>query len=73
MATWDELGDEEDSDREAEEANLALMALTLSNLEFEPGSSSESDEGGEVYSYVSFYDLIHDFMSHCQDNAHEGC
>lgn len=34
METWDELGDEEDSDKEVEEANLALMALTLFDLEF---------------------------------------
>lgn len=44
METWDELDDEEDSDREAEEANLTLIALTLSDTKYESGSGSKSDE-----------------------------
>lgn len=31
IETWDELDNEEDSDKEVEEANLALMAHTLSD------------------------------------------
>lgn len=44
METWDESVDEKDSDREVKEVNLALMALTLSDLESELGSSFEFDE-----------------------------
>lgn len=69
METWDELNDREDSDREAEEANLAMMALTLSDLEFESGSGSESDENDQVYSNLSWSNLIHDFMSLFQDQT----
>lgn len=69
METWDELGDEEDSDREAEEANLVLIALTLSDSESRPGSGFESDEEYEVYSNLYCSDIIHDFMSHCQDKT----
>lgn len=72
MATWDELGDEEYSDREAEEANLALMALILSDSEFGSGYESESDEEDEVYSNISRYYIIHDFMSHCQVKTRQG-
>ena len=67
METWDELHDEEDSDREAEEAGLALMDLTLSNLESESGSRSESDEKDRVYCNLYCSNLIHDSMSLCQD------
>lgn len=69
MATWDELNNEKDSDREVEETNLALLALTLSNSESESGSSSESDEEDMVYSNLSWFDLIHDSMSLCQGQA----
>lgn len=44
MATWDELVDEKDSDREVKEVNHTLMALTLSDSESDSGSGSESDE-----------------------------
>lgn len=69
MATWDELDDEEDSDIEAEEVNLVLMAFTLSDSESELGSGFESDEKDEVYSNLSCYNLIHDLMIRCQDQA----
>lgn len=65
--TWDELDDEEHSDREAEEANHALMALTLSDSEAKSGSGSEYDEEDKVHSNLSCFDIIHDLMSHCQD------
>ncbi|KAI5442948.1 hypothetical protein KIW84_011835 [Lathyrus oleraceus] len=44
METWDELDDGKDSDIEAEEANFALMAFTLSNSESESGFGFEYDE-----------------------------
>lgn len=44
MATWDELVDEKYSDKEAEEANHALMDLTLFDSESESGAGSEFDE-----------------------------
>ena len=67
MATWDELVDEKDSNREADEANLALMDLTLSDSEFESCSGSKSDKEDREYLNLSWSDLIHDFMSLCQD------
>lgn len=45
------------------------MALTLSHSESESGFGLESDEEDEIYSNLSHSDLIHDFMSHCQDKA----
>ncbi|KAI5385192.1 hypothetical protein KIW84_071976 [Lathyrus oleraceus] len=51
MATWDEFYDEEDSNGEIEEENLALMALTLSDLKSESSSDSESDEEDKMTSY----------------------
>ena len=69
MVTWNELDDEEDSDREVEEVNLALMALTLSNSEFGSGSVSELYKEDEVYSNLSCSNLIHSLMSHCQDKT----
>lgn len=47
--------------------NRALMALTLSDSESKSGSGSKSDEKDMVYSNLSLYDLIHDFMKLCQD------
>ncbi|KAI5410316.1 hypothetical protein KIW84_055709 [Lathyrus oleraceus] len=67
METWYKLDDDEYSDREAEDANLALMALTLSDSESESGSSSKSDEEDKVYFNLSCSDLIHGFMILCQD------
>lgn len=43
------------------------MALTLFNSEFELGYASEYDKEDELYSNLSYYKIIHDFMSHCQD------
>lgn len=50
METWDELDDEKDSNREAEEVNLELVALTLFDSEFESSSYFEYDEEDMVYS-----------------------
>lgn len=69
MGTWDELDDKEDSDREAKEVNLALTALTLSDSEFESSFGCESNKEDEVYSKLSWFDLIHDLMSLCQDQS----
>lgn len=69
METWDELIEEKDSDREDEDANLALMALTLYDSESESGLGSESDDKDREYPKLSQYDLIHDSMSLCQDQA----
>lgn len=41
MATWDEIDNQEDSKRDEEQANLALMGLTS----FEADYGSESEEG----------------------------
>lgn len=43
METWDELDNEDNSDKDEEEANLALMALTSSDMEFESTSYLESE------------------------------
>ena len=69
VETWYKLDDEEDSDREFGEANLALMALTHSDSEFESGSGFESDEEDEVCSKPIFFNPIHNFMIHFQDKA----
>lgn len=42
MATWKELGNEEEIDKE--EANLASMASTFSDSESEVGSDSYSED-----------------------------
>ncbi|KAI5391308.1 hypothetical protein KIW84_076231 [Lathyrus oleraceus] len=42
MATWEELYNEEEADKE--EANLALMTSTFSYLESEVGSDSDSED-----------------------------
>lgn len=48
MDTWDELDDEEDSDRAAEEASLALMAYILSNFKIKSESGLGSDKDNNV-------------------------
>lgn len=40
MATWDELDNEENSDKDEEQVNLALMALTSLNTKSYSNSSS---------------------------------
>lgn len=66
METWDELDNEEDSKKDEEKANLALMTLTY----FEADFDSESKEEDEVFSKSSYFDLItfvQDHMGKCQD------
>lgn len=72
MVTWDELDNEESSDKDEGEANLVLMALTSSDTKYESNSDSESEEEDEVFSNLSHSDLIcfiQDLMSRCQDKA----
>ncbi|KAI5389889.1 hypothetical protein KIW84_075267 [Lathyrus oleraceus] len=48
MATWDELEKEEEVDKDEEEANLSLMALTSSDIESYSDSSLDFEEEYEV-------------------------
>ncbi|KAI5417275.1 hypothetical protein KIW84_042043 [Lathyrus oleraceus] len=61
METWEEL----DNEGEDEKANLALMALILSDSKFEVGFDSKSENTTHVLSKLSISDLgalCHDFM-----------
>ncbi|KAI5407650.1 hypothetical protein KIW84_053776 [Lathyrus oleraceus] len=48
MATWDELDNEEDSKKDEEQTNLALMDLTSFEVEYNSDSGSESEEENEI-------------------------
>ena len=48
METWDELDNEEDSEKDEERANLALMDSTFSDSESGDGSDSESKDTEHV-------------------------
>ncbi|KAI5410339.1 hypothetical protein KIW84_055729 [Lathyrus oleraceus] len=48
MATWDELDNEEDANKDEEQANLGLMALTSSETESESDFGFESEEEDKV-------------------------
>lgn len=68
MAAWEEL----DNEGEDEEANLALMASTFSDSEFEVGSNSKSEDTNHAIFKLSISDLdtlCHDFMEKCQQKA----
>lgn len=52
--------------KKLKEVKRALMALTLSNSEFESGSGSEYDEKDKEYPNLYWFYLIHNFMSLCQ-------
>lgn len=41
METWDELDNEDNSDKDEGEENLAVMAFISSNIEYESTSASE--------------------------------
>ncbi|MCH83498.1 hypothetical protein A2U01_0004321, partial [Trifolium medium] len=47
MATWEDLDNDSDSNKEIEEANLALMAQACSDIESDSGSNVESCSGSE--------------------------
>lgn len=58
--------------KEHEEANLALIASTFSNLESEADSDSESADTEHVLSNLSKSDLsamCHDLIERCQQKA----
>lgn len=72
MTTWDELNKEEDSEKDEEQANLTLMALTSSEAESNSNSSSKSEEEDEVFSKISYFDLItliQDLIGRCQEKV----
>lgn len=72
MATWGELENEDESDNDEGEANLALMAMTPSYTEYESISDLDSDKEDKVFSNLSRSDLIsfiQEIMSRCQDKA----
>lgn len=58
MATWDELDNEEDSKKDEEQANLALMDLISSEAKSNSNFSSKSEEEDVAFSKLSRYDLI---------------
>lgn len=58
MATWDELDNEDRSNKGEGKANMALMAITPSYTKYEPTFNSDSDGKDEVYSNLSRSDLI---------------
>lgn len=68
METWDELDNEEEADENKEEANLALVASTFSDLESEVDSGLDSEDVDEVFSKLSRSYLImfcQDLMDRC--------
>lgn len=69
MATCDEHDNEEDSEKDEEHADLALMALTSYGEESDSDSSSKSEEEDEVFSKLSrsyLINFIQDLMGRCQ-------
>ncbi|KAI5394891.1 hypothetical protein KIW84_061497 [Lathyrus oleraceus] len=74
MAIWDELDNEESSDKNEGEENLTLMALISSDTKYESTSDLESNEEDKVFSNLSRSNLIsfiQDLMSRFQDNARD--
>lgn len=72
MEPWDELDNEDGSDKDEGEANLALMAITPSEKKYESTFDSNSDGEDEVFSNLShsnFISFIQEPMSRCQDKA----
>lgn len=72
MATWHELDQKWEPDKDEEEANLALMASTSLDIESDLGSRSDSKEEEEVFSKLSHTHLIiliQDLMEHCQEKS----
>lgn len=58
MATWDEFDKEEESDKDDEESNLALMDLTSLDTKYESYSGSYSEEEDMVFSKLYRSNLI---------------
>lgn len=72
MAIWDELDKEDELEKDEEEANLSLMALTSSDTEPDSDSSLYYEEENEVFSKLSCYDLIafiQDLMGRYQEKT----
>lgn len=70
METQEELENEEEDDKE--EANLAQMALTLSESESEASSNLDPEDTKEVFSELFKSNLItlcQDLMERCQQKA----
>lgn len=69
MATWDELDNKEDYEKDEEQANLAFMAITSTKVESDSDSSSEFEDEDEVFSKLSCSYLItfvQELMGRCQ-------
>lgn len=72
METWDELDNEENSDKDEEQTNIALMDLTSLETKSNSDSGSEFEEDDEVFSKLSrsyLITFIQDLMGRCQDKA----
>lgn len=72
MATWDELDNKDNSDKDKGETNMALIALTSSDTGSESGSGSEYEEEDEVFFILTRSHLIsciQYLMCRCQDKA----
>ncbi|XP_050888860.1 uncharacterized protein LOC127094028 [Lathyrus oleraceus] len=70
MATWNELDNKDEFDKDEGEANLALMDMEPSNTEYESTLDSYLDEEDEVFSNLSRSNLISfilEPMSLCQN------
>lgn len=58
MATWDELDNEEEADKNKEEVDLALVASRFLYSESEVDFDSDSENANEVFSKLIRSDLI---------------
>ena len=71
MEAWDALEKEYDSEKDKEQVDLALMALTYSEAESDSDYGSESEEDKVFFklSRSNLITFIQDLMSRCQEKA----